>query len=334
MQISNTNMPEIKKLIDKKPVSYTGIFRADELYGIIRRFLGQRRYYLFETQNQEYVLEGGKELYFEMLGAKQFNEYAKGELELKIHIKKLKDKVVKIEGRDQKYQHGDLNIKFTAQMRTDYRTKYEGTGWHFLFRTISDKFIRRGISKEQEDDTVQNCMELISEIKSYLNMHRFKTDTGRVQRHLPKLDPLATSVPKEKEEKEETEEKVEKPPEKPVVNAEKILMLSAIVKHKDEVLLLQQPTSDDELECVSGTIEDPAKLREHVLSLLRETAGIADDAVQKVTPGEIIEIESDDAIREVYPVLADLSKKTFFETSEGCEIALGSSERTTQTRAF
>lgn len=169
-------MTEFKILVDGKTVAYSGLFRMDEFYGIIRRFLKERGYFLFETQNQEDVLEGGKQVVLKLEPEKVLSDYAKSKLVIVIHVKNLQDRTVAIDGHKQKYQHGSASVKATAILMTDSRSRWEGKGDLFLFRTLMNKFIKRDMVHAAEADTVKDCNDLLDEIRSYLNMTRFKME--------------------------------------------------------------------------------------------------------------------------------------------------------------
>lgn len=169
-------MSEKKILIDGKVVSYNGLFRADELYGIIRRFFSERGYFMKETNNQEDILENGKQIVVKMEPEKQLSDYAKSLIVLQITIKGLQDKVVTIDGHKQKYQHGSVAFKANAFLLTDLRGRWEGSGGLFMFRMIIDKFIKKDQTSIAQAKTMKDCNDLLDEIRSYLNMSRFKLE--------------------------------------------------------------------------------------------------------------------------------------------------------------
>jgi hypothetical protein len=81
---------------------------------------------------------------------------------------------VQINGHKQKYQQGDVTVTINTDLETDYRSRWEDKGWQFLFRTISDKFIRHDYTHTMEDTLKKDTADFASEIKSYLNMVRFR----------------------------------------------------------------------------------------------------------------------------------------------------------------
>jgi len=156
-------MAEIKILIDGKTVAYSGLFRMDELYGIMRRYFKERGYFLVETQNQEDVLESGKQVVLKLEPEKTLSDYAKSKLVTVVHVKGLQDRTVTVDGHKQK-------------LITDHRSRWEGSGGAFLLRTIMNKFIKRDVIHTAEANTKKDANELLDEIRSYLNMTRFKME--------------------------------------------------------------------------------------------------------------------------------------------------------------
>ena len=169
-------MAEIKILIDGKTVAYSGLFRMDELYGIMRRYFKERGYFLVETQNQEDVLESGKQVVLKLEPEKTLSDYAKSKLVTVVHVKGLQDRTVTVDGHKPKYQHGSVSVKVNALLITDHRSRWEGSGGAFLLRTIMNKFIKRDVIHTAEANTKKDANELLDEIRSYLNMTRFKME--------------------------------------------------------------------------------------------------------------------------------------------------------------
>jgi hypothetical protein len=168
-------MGEMRLLMDKT-VSYQGLFRMDELYKTIMKSMQERGYFIIEKRNQEDVFEEGKQIVLQIEPVKTLNDYAKSRMKIKLTANNLKDKVVKIDGHPQKLQQGKVDMQFFAVLETDYRNKWQDSGFKLVFRTISDKFIRHDIIHKAEDGTKADCVAITEEVKAYLNMHRYQLD--------------------------------------------------------------------------------------------------------------------------------------------------------------
>jgi len=169
-------MSEIRVLVNRRLLAYEGLFRVDELYATVRRFARERGYFTMERVAEEHALPQGKEVLIEIDLKKIMSDYAKSFLQVSIDIKNLTDQIVEIDKRKHKYQQGRIEVYLSARLETDYRGRWEGSGFAFLFRTISDKFIRHGVIHELEDRARTDLSALQGEISAYLNMHRFKAD--------------------------------------------------------------------------------------------------------------------------------------------------------------
>jgi hypothetical protein len=167
-------MAELKTLIDRKPLVYEGIFRMDEMWAIINRFIKSRGYVIVETRNEEKLTDDGKDIFIEIEPYRKVSDYFRKIVTLEIYVRKLKDKTVKVDGKNQKYHYGEIEIRFTAQLMTDWRNRWEGTGFYFLMRVLLDRFVRYDVIREIENETVKDCLDMQEEIRAYLNMTRFK----------------------------------------------------------------------------------------------------------------------------------------------------------------
>ena len=169
-------MVEKYTVIDKRPLSFTGYFKPDDLFRVVRRFLKERGYFPLETKNYEEVYEQGRQVTIELKPFKQVSDYLKQELVLVIKMSKLQDKLVEIDGARQQYMHGKVDIVFDAMIVTDLKAKWEGAGWLYFLRTINDKFIRKDWINKSKDEVGKDANDLMEEIRSYLNMIRFKIE--------------------------------------------------------------------------------------------------------------------------------------------------------------
>jgi hypothetical protein len=170
-------MAEVRLIVENKQVRYNGLFRVDELYNIVKNFSGQRGYYILEHKSEETVLEGGKRVFVELSILKSMSDYYKAEIRLEIDVKGLTSKVITVDGHKQKYDHGEVTLKFFTYLKSDRRDQWESSGFAFLVRTIMDKLVRHDLSHKTEDEVKQDTTSLANEVRAYLNMTRFKIST-------------------------------------------------------------------------------------------------------------------------------------------------------------
>lgn len=169
-------MPEIYSVIEKRPLTYEGLFKPDELFKLIKRFCSERGYFPLENKNFEEVYEHGRQITIDLKPFKQLSDYLKQEMWISIKMSRLVDKVIEIDGLKQKMMHGKVTIVFDAQIISDLQSKWEGTGWLYFIRLLNDKFIRKDWVSEARTAVARDTNDLLDEIKSFLNMVRFKVN--------------------------------------------------------------------------------------------------------------------------------------------------------------
>jgi len=285
---------EIKTLISKKPLVYEGIFRLDEMYNLIRRFIDERGYFNIEDRNEEKILPNGKDIFIVLKPFGKVSDYAKRELVLDIQAHEVNDKVVEVQGHKQKYQYGKIQILFTANLITDWRERWEGTGFYFLLRTLTDRFIRRDVSREVEDILTKDCLDLEGELKSYFNMVRFK---------MGKPTDKTLQMPEE-------------PKEQPEEEPKEILAINSVVRYEDQILLLKGPRritecGEDDWSCLECPADNVSLVKQRALADLQEETGISVSSVEHFTEREKIEITDKETGKTVtiYPTIIDLKEK-------------------------
>lgn len=170
-------MVERYTVTDKRTLTFEGYFRSDEVFNVIRKFLKERGYFPLEKKNSEEVFEHGRQIDMELRPFKQISDYLKQEMILRVRMFRLKEVVIEIDGVKKKYHSGKLTLICDANLATDLKAKWEGTGWLYFLRTINDKFIRRDWINRAKGDVGKDLDDLLLEVSSYLNMIRFKAQT-------------------------------------------------------------------------------------------------------------------------------------------------------------
>lgn len=166
-------MAEIKTILYRKPLKYEGLFRTDELYRTIMRFCNERSYWMVESRSEEKLISTGKDVFIEMRPYRKYSDYLKGEIVVEMHLQGVKDKTVEVAGHKQKYQSGTVTIRFSVNLLSDWRGRWEGTGLMFFLRTMMDKFVRHDLFHQAEEKALVDQAAMQEEIRAYLNMTKF-----------------------------------------------------------------------------------------------------------------------------------------------------------------
>lgn len=165
-------MGEVRTLLYRKPLSYEGLFRIDELYTMIGRFCNERFYIMAAYRNEEKLVSSGKDVFVELRPFRKYSDYLRAEMVVEIHFTHVKEKLVTVKGHKQKLEEGKVSILFSANMQTDWRDRWQDSGLMFFIRTLMDKYVRRDIVHQSEQKLLADCAVLQEEIRAYLNMHR------------------------------------------------------------------------------------------------------------------------------------------------------------------
>jgi hypothetical protein len=159
-----------KKKLDKLEIKFTGPFKLKELIKIIENELDGMDYDFAEESSEEAVQKDGKSVTLEFASEKDLDNYAKAEIGVTIEVENITNKVVELEGMKHKVQVGELKIEFGPVFITDKKSQWQDSGLQFLFRILTDKFIRRSKTEGYEDDVKSDAKAVYDETKKYLNM--------------------------------------------------------------------------------------------------------------------------------------------------------------------
>lgn len=178
-------MVERYTIIDHRSLSFEGYFRPEDLFKLIRAFLKERGYFPLEYKNYEEVLETGRQITIELRPFHQVSDYVTKELILRISMTRLKEETIMIDGVKRQYAHGKVSFANDANIISDLKAKWEGSGFLYLMRILNDKFIRKDWISQVRAEVGKDLEDLLQEISAYLNMIRFKTEP-REEFSLPK----------------------------------------------------------------------------------------------------------------------------------------------------
>lgn len=167
-------MGEIKTLRFGDSFKYKGLINSKELYKIIDTWLKTNGYDKVEIWNFEEIYDDGKQLTLKLQPYKKISDYAKIEIRITSVLSQLKDVVITKNKVKHKIQKGEASFKFDLFLTTDYEDSWETKPLYFFFKVLAEKFLYRGIIDRYEDQAQTDTDSLKREIKSYLNMERFR----------------------------------------------------------------------------------------------------------------------------------------------------------------
>ncbi len=167
-------MAERRLVIDHMTLSYDGLFDLHELYSLVNQWLKDKGFDLREQRNQEQVRPNGKFIEVEMLPWKRITDYARHVIRLNIKVLNMKDVIVEEDGKRVKLNKGTIRVVMDGYLDTDYEDRWESKPFYFFIRTLFDKFVYRTYSTQYEELLVENCLQLHSTMKAFLNLYQYE----------------------------------------------------------------------------------------------------------------------------------------------------------------
>jgi hypothetical protein len=169
-------MVETYFVVKKTAIKYTGILNVDELYLHIDEWLHSKGFDKVETKTEEHVEADGKYVELLLEPYYKFNDYCKEILRIHIHMNNIKDVDVNIDNHALKMQEGAIKIETDGFFITDYENRWESRPFYFFIRSLIDKYIYRIYNQKYETILKENANEFRANIKSFLNLYRFKVE--------------------------------------------------------------------------------------------------------------------------------------------------------------
>ncbi len=153
-------------------VRYKGIFNLNDLNNFLYDWCMDEQYKIQETKNDEQVSGDTKSLEVKWNCDRKITDYFRLRIKLKWVISDLKKIEVKRGGQRLSMNSGNLGIKFTGLIFTDYQGRWETMPFWKFFRGFYDRFIIRNRVEEYEKMVEADMNTLINETKAFLNVEK------------------------------------------------------------------------------------------------------------------------------------------------------------------
>jgi len=163
-----------KRDIDKKKISYEGLFRTKELYATVQTWAEDNKYELKQERHAETVSESGKELSLPLELEKKSSDYVKFHLKCSIDIENLEDVMVKKGEKQEKMHKGSITVNIKAVIETDYEDKWHKKPFWMFLKGLHDKFLKAEEIKDFEKQLKNDLGSLNDEIKAHLNLFKYR----------------------------------------------------------------------------------------------------------------------------------------------------------------
>jgi len=163
-----------KRELDKKKISYQGLFKAPELYKAIREWGDEHGYEVKEEKHTEIVVEKGKEVKVPLALEKKASDYVKFHLKVSVELKELEDVMITKGKGKERLNKGNVDLGMKAVIETDYDNKWEKKPMFMFLKGLHDKFLRKSEVESFEKELKSNLLNLYDELRAHLNLFKYK----------------------------------------------------------------------------------------------------------------------------------------------------------------
>jgi hypothetical protein len=170
-------MAELYFITGKENINFEGVFSIPELYKSIDQWFAQKGFDKNDVKNEEIVEKESKYVEILMEPWKKYTDYCKCVIRVHARIYGVKDVEVELDKHKLKLNKARALIEVQAFMNTDYEDRWDQHPLTYFFRTLYDKFFFRIYTQKYAQQGKADTKELVSEIKSFLNIYRFKLNT-------------------------------------------------------------------------------------------------------------------------------------------------------------
>jgi len=167
-------MPERDELVHHHKITYEGIFSVAELFNIVDDFFAKKSYTRREILNQEMVKPEGKhiEVFHEFY--RLVSDYIRKVIQVRLILTNVKEVETTIGKAKVKLNQGKVQIVFNVYLETDWEGRWGSKPIYYVIKTILDKFVFKPFTGGYKAEILDDFQHVSSNIKSFLNLYRYK----------------------------------------------------------------------------------------------------------------------------------------------------------------
>ncbi len=166
-------MAELRTIMWKKKLSYSGLIDLKGVYRAAYDWLDEQGYAPYEEKHMEQNFEDGKEITVEIKGEKDLSDFAKIKWKTKLVALKLQETVVERDNQRVKMYKGEISFTTNVFLQTDYDKSFEQKAFLYFLRTVIDRYVFKSYINKAVDRSKDQYKKFHAHIKSYLNMESF-----------------------------------------------------------------------------------------------------------------------------------------------------------------
>ncbi len=149
-------------------IKYSGIYDLQRLLNLLKKYLLDRNYDLDQKEHTEKITTAGKESKIEWEAFRRVSDYVKFVIGFEVWILRNVEVVIEEDGRKLRRQKGDIELRFRASIKKNYRGPFgKGNAGEFLRQTY-EKYIIKSVLEDYEDKIDKECRGMIEEAKEIL----------------------------------------------------------------------------------------------------------------------------------------------------------------------
>ena len=166
-------MPERDFIVEKKRITYEGIFSFSKLYQLIDEYFENLGYDKVELKNVEVVQPEGKYVELEVEPYKSVTDWAKHKIHLRLICSGLKEVDIKKDGKTLRLNQGKIQIVIDAWLETDTMAMWEEKPIYYLLRQIFHKYAFPSVTRHFKATIAGDVGRMVDEIKAFLNLYKY-----------------------------------------------------------------------------------------------------------------------------------------------------------------
>jgi len=167
-------------IFKKAKVKLSGIFDMHELYIHLHNWLTQEyRYDVKELKYDEKTRTGGKKFLINWRATREIDEYSQFALTIDWDLRRVKDVTVERGGESVRMQQGKFKLIVTAQLETDYDSRWEERPFFRFLRGFYEKYIYKDTIERLRLQLWDEGWDFCNEAKSFLNLYKYTVEAQR-----------------------------------------------------------------------------------------------------------------------------------------------------------
>ncbi|MBI4448825.1 hypothetical protein HY641_02240 [Candidatus Woesearchaeota archaeon] len=166
-------MAETETIVEDRKITYEGLFSVSDLYRLIDEYFAKIGYDKVEVKNVEVVKPEGKFIEIRLEPYKTITDYVRYVVSVRIICSEIKEVEIKRDGHKLRLNSGKAQIIVNGYLLTDWEGKWESKPVYYVLRALMNKYVFQPITGKYKGEIAQNCEQLVSNIKAFLNLYRY-----------------------------------------------------------------------------------------------------------------------------------------------------------------